>query len=387
MQFARMSRETLTPFGARIPAHGCHRFLYTAIMLFELPDHDTLYHALLNRDARYDGLAFVGVTSTGIFCRLTCAARKPRSDNCRFFDTAQACVQAGFRPCRRCHPLGSDAAREPAIDTLLEALKQHPGRRWRETDIRRLGFDPSTVRRTFKRYFGTTFLELARHTRLREGFDTLGEGGSVMDAQITAGFESSSAFRDAFTRLLGHAPATFTGKEHLLADWIDTPLGPMLAVCDATSLHLLEFIDRKALPTELRRLGKRVRGDLGIGRFAVTDQTATELGDYFAGTSARFGVRLACHGSAFTRSVWDVLRTIPAGQTRSYSDIARAIGNPNAVRAVARANGANQIALIIPCHRVIGADGSLTGYGGGLWRKQKLIELERQYAEQVSIRS
>lgn len=348
-------------------------------MLFELPDHATLYQALVNRDVRFDGQAFVGVTSTGIFCRLTCAARKPKAENCRFFDNVASCVQEGFRPCKRCRPLGKEAALEPAIDTLLDALKKNPQRRWQEHDIRQMGFDPSTVRRAFKRHFGTTFLEIARLTRLREGFDTLGEGGSVMDAQVTAGFESSSAFRAAFIRLLGQTPAKFTGKEILKADWIDTPLGPMLAVSDASALHLLEFIDRKALPTELRKLSNKVHGELGIGRYAPTDQVEAELDTYFSGTSAEFKTRLAYHGSAFTRSVWDQLRTIPAGQTRSYSDIAASIGNPNAVRAVARANGANQISLVIPCHRVIGADGSLTGYGGGLWRKQKLIDLERQF--------
>ncbi|MFK8029356.1 MAG: bifunctional transcriptional activator/DNA repair enzyme AdaA [Gammaproteobacteria bacterium] len=351
-------------------------------MLFELPDHDTLYQALINRDMRFDGQAFVGVTSTGIFCRLTCAARKPKSENCRFFDSPGACAQEGFRPCKRCKPLGEEATLEPAIHTLLTALQEQPERRWRERDVQQMGFDPSTVRRSFKKYLGTTFLEIARLTRLRGGFDTLSEGGSVMDAQVTAGFESASAFRTAFRRLLGDTPARFTGKELLKADWIDTPLGPMLAVCDASSLHLLEFIDRKGLPNELKKLSKLVRGDLGLGRSKVTDQIEVELNAYYTAKSAEFNTRLAYHGSAFTRSVWDELRLILPGQTRSYSDIAKAIGNPNAVRAVARANGANQISLVIPCHRVIGADGSLTGYGGGLWRKQKLIELERKFAAQ-----
>ncbi len=376
---ARIQREFRPCICARIQTLYRSFLIYTVPMLFELPDHATLYQALINRDVRFDGQAFVGVTSTRIFCRLTCAARKPKADNCRFFDNVASCVQEGFRPCKRCRPLGKEAALEPAIDTLLEALKQNPQRRWQERDIRQMGFDPSTVRRAFKRYFGTTFLEIARLTRLREGFDTLSDGGNVMDAQVTAGFESSSAFRAAFIRLLGQTPAKFSGKEMLKADWIDTPLGPMLAVCDTSSLHLLEFIDRKALPTELKKLSKLVHGDLGIGRSAVTDQFEAELNDYFAGTSADFTTRLAYHGSPFTRGVWDELRKIPPGHTRSYSDIAGAIGNPNAVRAVARANGANQISLVIPCHRVIGADGSLTGYGGGLWRKQKLIELERQF--------
>jgi AraC family transcriptional regulator of adaptative response/methylated-DNA-[protein]-cysteine methyltransferase len=151
----------------------------------------------------------------------------------------------------------------------------------------------------------------------------------------------------------------------------------MVAVSDKHALHLLEFIDRKALPTEVRALRDMSSGRLGFGRYAPADQIEGELKAFFAATSADFHTPLALHGSAFTKRVWQALRDIPPGETRSYSEIATIIGRPTAVRAVARANGANQIALVIPCHRVIGTDGSLTGYGGGLWRKRRLIELER----------
>jgi len=144
-------------------------------------------------------------------------------------------------------------------------------------------------------------------------------------------------------------------------------------------LHLLEFVDRKGLPVELKRLQASIKDGIGIGVMPPSEQAAAELADYFAARSDCFKTPLALtSGSAFTQEVWRILQSIPAGETRSYSDIARQIGRPSAVRAVARANGANQIALMIPCHRVIGADGSLTGYGGGLWRKQRLIEIERE---------
>ena len=349
-------------------------------MLFDLPTDDTLYAALLARDPAYDGRAFVAVTSTGIFCRLTCPARNPRRENCRFFETAAACIEAGFRPCKRCHPLGAEAEADPAVQRLLPALHADPARRWSEADVAALGLDPSTVRRSFKRHFGMTFLEMARQARLAGGVRTLGAGGKVIEAQFDAGFESPSAFRAAIARLLGLAPGAFTGRERLRADWIDTPLGAMVAVSDAHALHLLEFVGRQALPAELRRLRLAAKGDLGFGRHRPTDQVEAELTAYFAGRSARFETPLAFHGSAFTRRVWHELCRIPAGETRSYSQVARAIGRPDAVRAVARANGANQIALVVPCHRVLGADGALTGYGGGLWRKQRLIALERAYA-------
>ncbi|MBL4805956.1 MAG: bifunctional transcriptional activator/DNA repair protein Ada [Rhodobacteraceae bacterium] len=348
-------------------------------MLFDLPDHTTLYAALLARDTSYDGRAFVGVTSTGIFCRLTCPARKPKPENSQFYQTVAECFAAGFRPCKRCHPLGPAADTDPAIQTLLKALTADSAHKWAEADIIRLGFDPSTVRRSFKRQFGVTFLEMARVERLRNGFTTLSNGGRVIDAQMDAGFSSPNAFRLAFANLLGTSPADFTKDALLRADWIDTPLGAMVAVSDRSALHLLEFSDRKALPAELKKLRKAVKGNIGIGRFDPTNQIETELAAFFAAKSAKFDTKLALHGSPFARDVWQALKQIPAGETRSYSDIARGIGNPAAVRAVARANGANQIAIAIPCHRVIGADGSLTGYGGGLWRKEKLIALERQF--------
>lgn len=240
------------------------------------------------------------------------------------------------------------------------------------------GYDPSTVRRAFKRQFGITFLELARMRRLREGFASLASGDKVITAQHEAGFDSSSAFRAAFARLLGCAPGDLKPGRTLSASWIATPLGDMVAVASASYLHLLEFVDRRALPSELRRLQDDLKEPIGLGTPDPIMQAQAELADYFIARSARFETPLQLSGSAFMRCVWDALRPIPVGETRSYGEIAREIGRPEAIRAVARANGANQIALMIPCHRVIGADGSLTGYGGGLWRKQRLIEIESQ---------
>lgn len=134
------------------------------------------------------------------------------------------------------------------------------------------------------------------------------------------------------------------------------------------------------MPAELSRLRKQVKGDLGLGRTAPIDQIERELGEFFAGTRLDFDVPLALHGGGFTKDVWRELRAIPIGATKSYGELAKQLGKPSAARAVARANGANQIAIVIPCHRVVGMDGGLTGYGGGLWRKQKLIDLELKIA-------
>lgn len=349
-------------------------------MPFDLSDDTILYAALIARDPTWDGRAFVGVSSTGVFCRLTCPARKPKPENCAFFASPAACFDAGFRPCIRCHPLHSLIPDDPSVHDLLTRLDTDPARRWSETDVVALGHDPSTIRRAFKRTFGTTFLDMARARRLQMGFTALAQGGQIIDAQLEAGFESASAFRTAFAKMLGLKPSAFTNTALLRADWFQTSLGPMIGVADNTHLHLLEFADRRALPAELKRLFKTTVDGIGLGRTAPLSQAKSELEAYFSGQSANFKTPMAPAGTPFTKSVWDALQLIPAGQTRSYSELARDIGKPDATRAVARANGANQIAVLIPCHRVLGADGGLTGYGGGLWRKRKLIDLERHYS-------
>jgi AraC family transcriptional regulator of adaptative response/methylated-DNA-[protein]-cysteine methyltransferase len=213
---------------------------------------------------------------------------------------------------------------------------------------------------------------------LEAGFTTLANGGQVLDAQLEAGFESASTFRAAFAQMIGINPSAFSDGALLRADWFQTDLGPMIAVADSTHLHLLEFADRKALPTELQRLQKAA-GGIGFGCTPPLKQAKSELATYFAGEGASFQTPLALHGTTFTKSVWHALRNIPAGQIQTYAALAKQMDHPSATRAVARANGANQIAIMIPCHRIIGADGNLTGYGGGLWRKRKLIDLEMQY--------
>ena len=351
------------------------------------PSPRQLYTALLERDPRYDGRYFVGVTSTGVFCRLTCSARKPRFENCRFFGSVDDCLAAGFRACLRCRPLAGLEGLDPTVRILMAALDEAPERRWTEADLQARGLDPSTVRRQFKRAFGTTFLALARTRRLQRGVQVLSGGGRVVDAQVEAGFESGSGFRASFARLLGDAPNRFTGQEKVRACCFDTPLGPMVAVADASALHLLEFADRPALPTELRQLRVRLGVDIGVGRFGPCEQIEAELATYFKGEGAEFLTPLSWGGTRFEQAVWTALRSIPAGETRSYGQLAEAIGRPTAVRAVARANGRNVLAVVVPCHRVIGRDGHLTGYGGGLWRKRRLIELEAQLASGVQAHS
>lgn len=345
-------------------------------MMFELPDDAVLYDALCARDDRYEGRAYVGVTSTGIFCRLNCPARNPKPENCKFYRSVADCLESGFRPCKRCKPLASGMDADPIVADLVQALDADPGHRWGETDLVERGFDPSTVRRAFKRHYGVTFLDMARLARIRHGAKAIESGERVIDAQQGSGFGSGSGFRAAFARVLGVAPSALQADQILRADWFDTPMGPMIAVADKRHLMLLEFFERKSLAREITALQKAAKGRIGIGRHAPIDQIEAEMQGFFTGKTQGFRTPLAPIGTPFSNSVWAELRKIPVGETRSYSDVARAIGHPTATRAVARANGANPIAIVVPCHRVIGADGSLTGYGGGIWRKRWLIEHE-----------
>jgi len=354
-------------------------------MLFHLPDHATLYDALCSRDEAYEGHAFVGVTSTGIFCRLSCPAPNPKPENCQFYESVAACLEAGFRACKRCKPLAKGMAADPAVQSLVEALQADPGRRWSEGDVVAMGLDPSTVRRLFKRHYGVTFLDMARLARIRHGAKVLESGERVIDAQLEAGFESGSGFRAAFARVLGVSPGGFSGDELVRADWFDTPLGSMIAVADKQHLLMLEFFERRTLATELKNIQKASQQGIGVGRFMPIDQIEAEMAAFFRGESAAFMTPLAPLGTPFSKSVWAALREIPVGVTQSYGDVARSINRPTATRAVARANAANPIAIVVPCHRVIGSDGSLTGYGGGLWRKRWLIAHEAEMRETVSV--
>ncbi len=262
---------------------------------------------------------------------------------------------------------------DPAVRDLLTRRDNDPTYRWSEGKVSALGYDLSTIRHTFKRTFGITFLDLARARRLQAGFTALSNGDRVIDAQLEAGFESGAAFRTAFAKMVVGKPSAL-----LRADWFQTKLGPMVAVADNTHLHLLEFADRKALPAELSRLQKAA-GEIGFGTIEPLERTKAELTEYFDCQRAAFTVPLALHGTTFTKSVWQALMAVPAGEIQTYAGLGQKIGRPTATRAVARANGANQISILIPCQRVIGADGNLTGYGRVLWRKRKLIDLELQY--------
>jgi AraC family transcriptional regulator of adaptative response/methylated-DNA-[protein]-cysteine methyltransferase len=349
-----------------------------------LPSTSEMYRALVERDASFEGLFYACVRTTGIFCRPTCHARKPKPENVEYAPTIQEALHRGYRPCQLCEPMSAGTSVPNWLAPLLDEIRQQPTLRLKDHDLRVRGLDPVQVRRIFKRSFGMTFQAYQRACRLGTAMKALHGGAATIDAGMDAGFESDSGFREAFARVFGDTPGRARDKALLTASWIETPLGPMLAIAGDEGLELLEFVDRRALESELRELRASARfarsaGGAGIvpGEHAILRRTGDQLREYFAGTRRAFDLPLKQHGSAFQLAAWRALCEIPYGETRSYSDMARRVGSPDAVRAIGRVNGQNRLAIVVPCHRVIRSDGSLCGYGGGRWRKQWLIEHER----------
>jgi AraC family transcriptional regulator of adaptative response/methylated-DNA-[protein]-cysteine methyltransferase len=259
---------------------------------------------------------------------------------------------------------------------LIERVRRHSDRRISDTEVRAMGIDPAQARRYFKAHYGMSFHAYQRAWRLGRAMKDLRSGNDTLSTALDAGFDSESGFREAFVRVFGEAPGRSRERSVLTSRWLETPLGPMLAIASEAGLVLLEFVDRRALETELRDLRRLFSTAIVPGDSPALDRTASQLEEYFAGTREDFDVPLDPRGSDFEAKVWSELRAIPHGQTRSYAEIAAAVGCPSP-RAIGRANGRNRIAILIPCHRVIRADGALCGYGGGIWRKEWLLSHER----------
>ena len=346
-----------------------------------LPPLETMYRALVNRDSSFEGIFFVGVRTTGIFCRPTCSAKKPARQNVDFFSTPSEALHGGYRPCLRCRPMDPDRKPPQLIERLRAEVERAPGGRLTDKELAAMEIDPSTARRQFKRHYGMTFQAYHRARRMGLALRHVRQGGRVAEARSDSGFDSASGFREAFTRIFGDSPTNAKSRDCLVAERIDTPLGAMVAVVDDKGLRLLEFSDRRALEHELAALRLRLKTNVVPGEHRHLESVRAQLGAYFSGDEMEFDLPLAPLGSDFQLRAWNILRSIPVAETRSYSWMAEQLGVPNARRAVGRANGTNAIAIIIPCHRVIRADGTLCGYGGGLWRKKWLLDHERKWAK------
>jgi AraC family transcriptional regulator, regulatory protein of adaptative response / methylated-DNA-[protein]-cysteine methyltransferase len=343
-----------------------------------MPNKSTMYKALLNKDSSFEGIFFVAVKTTGIFCRPTCTAKKPKKENVEFFPSSREAVLRGYRPCKVCSPLEKKGEAPDWLKTLIEEVEKNPSIRLKDFDLIQRGINPSRVRRWFKQNLGMTFQSYLRTLRIGEAFGRIKFGEKVIKAAFSSEYGSLSGFNSIFKKTTGFTPNLSKEKKLIYVTRILTPLGPMLAGAVDEGICLLEFVDRRMIETQLSRLKKILNAELISGNHKLFAGLNKQLKEYFEGKRKEFEIPLVINGSPFQMMAWNALLKINYGETASYKKQAEILGIPKSVRAVGKANGDNRIAIIIPCHRVIGGDGKLVGYGGGIWRKQFLLNLEKE---------
>ncbi len=336
-----------------------------------------MYHAIVRKDTSFEGIFFTAVKTTGIFCRPSCRARKPKKENVEFFSTVREAITKGYRPCKVCNPMENLHETPPRIKQLLEDLNNDPSLKIKDGDLRQRQLEPNAIRRWFLRNYGITFHAYQRMHRINTAFKKIREGHTVTDAAFDTGYDSLSGFGDSFRAVFGFPPRDSKINRIIDLKRLETPLGTMYACAVQEGVCLLEFTDRRMLETEFKDLARRFNATIVQGHNKHFTLLEEQLHRYFEGTLKQFTVPLCAPGSEFQQKAWFALQQIPYGETRSYKQQAENIGQPEAVRAIANANGMNKIAIIIPCHRVIGANGDLSGYGGGIWRKKKLLDMEK----------
>jgi AraC family transcriptional regulator, regulatory protein of adaptative response / methylated-DNA-[protein]-cysteine methyltransferase len=336
------------------------------------------WQAVMSKDARFDGVFVYGVRSTGVFCRPQCPARLPRRNNVSFFASTTSAAQAGFRPCLRCSPLQAEAHTR-LIQNVCRFIETHSAESITlETLEAEFKLSAQHLQRTFKRLIGLSPRQYLDAVRLRQLKLHLRKGDAVTTAQFEAGYNSSSRLYERAATQLGMTPASYRkggAGARIVSTVVETAMGQLLIAATARGLCAVRLGDSaEALQAELQREFPRAE----IHHDDSSLQPAiTSLVQYISGKSVALNLPLDIQATAFQWRVWQELQAIPYGETRSYTEIAAAIAQPTAVRAVASACAANPVALVIPCHRVIRGDGNLSGYRWGLERKEALLEQER----------
>lgn len=344
------------------------------------------WQQVLDRDSSADGKFFYAVRSTKIVCRPTCPSRRPTRANVQFFPTLAEALEAGFRPCNRCHPERTTPAPDPQAKAVARAaryLKDNTGERVTTHELARIaGTNRLTLHRAFRRIFGVSPAQYARQQRLKTFDQSIRESTMrVTDAIYDAGFGSSSRLYENSAARLGMTPRDLRNGAYGIAiryTTADTPLGRMLVATTDKGICTIAFgtdddevinILHHRFPNARLTTETPDTGSLAEAVAVITSQ----MGEHPTAATFPLDVR----ATAFQQRVWDALQRIPRGETRSYSELAAELGSPNATRAVAGACALNPVAVLVPCHRVIGKNGSLTGYRWGTERKRHLLEVER----------
>ncbi len=333
---------------------------------------EAAWAAFERRDRSWDGRVIGAVKTTGIYCKPSCPARRPKREHVEFFADASSALAAGYRACLRCRPddIGRDREAVAKAVRLIEQSEEAPNL----TDLAAgVGYAPHHFQRIFTRDVGVSPAAYARALRANRAKDALGENGSVTDAIYEAGYSGPSRFYADAKERLGMTPSAWRdgGRGETIRYVVkDSPLGPLLVAATSKGICRLTFDEDESVLKRRFPNATVLPDDGTISAWAEGALTAIE---HPAQTPE---LPIDVRGTAFQEAVWKELRRIPLGETRSYADIAAAVGQPNAVRAVGTANGSNPVAVLVPCHRVIRSDGTLGGYAGGLDRKRTLLAAE-----------
>jgi len=335
-------------------------------------DQEAAWAAFERRDRAWDGRVIGAVASTGIYCKPSCPARRPRREHVRFFATAEEARAAGFRACLRCKPdeVGRDREAVASAVRLIERSEEPPSLAEIAASV---GYAPHHFQRIFSRDMGVSPAAFARAVRARRAQFALGENGSVTEAIYDAGYSGPSRFYADAKDRLGMTPSAWRdgGRgETIRYAMLDTPLGRMLVAATSKGICRLSFDEDESALRRRFPNATILPADASMASIISGVLQAVET------PAAAPDLPLDVRGTAFQEAVWRELRKIPPGETRSYAQIAAAVGQPGAVRAVGTANGSNPVAVLVPCHRVVRSDGSLGGYAGGIDRKRRLLEAE-----------
>ncbi|MDX7986496.1 methylated-DNA--[protein]-cysteine S-methyltransferase [Xenorhabdus sp. 12] len=333
------------------------------------------YKALLERDTEYTGVFFVGVKTTSVFCISVCRARKPKKENVEFYTDIKSVLDAGFRPCKICRPMENAHSAPRFIEEALDLVRATPKTRISDTVLRKYNISPERVRRWFLQNHGITFHAFQRMQRVNSALQELKGGRATIEVAFDNGYESLSGFGYTYKQLIGVSPTE--PSDVIMLHRFTSPLGPMFVCATERGVCLLEFTDHRMLEVKFSDLQRLLKAKIISGENKHTQQAEKEIGEYFAGKRLQFDLLLDTPGSDFQRIVWQQLCRVPFGKTSHSQKLFEQVERQNSVREVAAANGANRIAIVIPCHRIIGKGGY-----GGVARKKWLIEHEKTVLKQ-----